>query len=143
LREGENVKKWEQEGCIYRVLIGGNKFWNLLKKKFQRVRVTGSAGTGIDLMWTRGEIFEIWISRVGGYGYAGAGTGTGGGYTGAGTRAAGKRVRVQKVFSKKNWPALSNPYPCTRLSAYTRARVRIPRVPGTGTGCTRRVLANP
>jgi hypothetical protein len=38
LREGENVEKWEEERYIYRVLIGGNKFWNLLKKKFQRVR---------------------------------------------------------------------------------------------------------
>jgi hypothetical protein len=53
----------------------------------------------------------------------------------AGTRAAGKRVRVrvQRIFSKKKTDRpFSNPYPCTRLPAYTRAWVRIPRVPDTG-----------
>jgi 3'-phosphoadenosine 5'-phosphosulfate sulfotransferase (PAPS reductase)/FAD synthetase len=49
--------------------------------------------------------------------------------TGTRVRAAGKRVRVQRFFSKKktNRP-LSNLYPCTRLPAYTLARVRV--VPG-------------
>jgi hypothetical protein len=54
----------------------------------------------------------------------------------AGTRAAGTRVRVrvrvQQIFSKKKTDRpFSNPYPCTRLPAYTRAWVRIPRVPDT------------
>jgi hypothetical protein len=57
--------------------------------------------------------------------------------TGAGTRAAVKRVRVQQVFSKKKTDRLfSNPYP------FTRPRIQIPRVPDTGTDCTRRVLTN-
>jgi hypothetical protein len=64
------------------------------------------------------------------------GTGMGGGRV-HGRRAAGKRVRVQRVFSKKNWPALLKPVP-----VYTRARIWIPRVPGTDTDCTRRILAN-
>jgi hypothetical protein len=74
---------------------------------FQRVR--GSAGTGIDLMWTEGGNFEIWISRVRGRGY-------------------GRRVRglgYNGFFPKKTWPALLKPvpvYPFTRL------------YPGTGTG---------
>jgi hypothetical protein len=56
-------------------------------------------------------------------GYAGARVRVRGyGYTGAGTRAAGKRVRVQRVFSKKKTDRpFSNPYPSTRL------------YPGTGT----------
>jgi hypothetical protein len=50
-------------------------------------------------------------------GYMGAGTGAG-----TGTWA---RVRVQRVFFPKNTARpFSNPYPCTRLPAYTRARVR-------------------
>jgi hypothetical protein len=57
-----------------------------------------------------------------------AGTGMGDGYTGAGTQAAGKRVRIQRVFSKKKLTGPSQTR--TRLPAYTRARVQ---VPGTGT----------
>jgi hypothetical protein len=46
--------------------------------------------------------------------------------------AAGKRVRVQQVFSKKKTDRrFTNPYSFTRL------------YPDTSTGCTRRVLANP
>jgi hypothetical protein len=41
-----------------------------------------------------------------------------------GTRAAGKRVRVQRVFSKK---MVTDPSQTRiRLPAYTRARVRVP-----------------
>jgi hypothetical protein len=62
------------------------------------------------------------------------------GYAGqaAGTRARlhGRRVngyKYNEFFPKKTDRPFSNPYPCTRLLAYTRARVRIPRVPGTDT----------
>jgi hypothetical protein len=49
--------------------------------------------------------------------------------TGGGRRTAGKRVRIQRVFFKKKTDRpFSNPYTCTRLPAYTRTRVRIPRV---------------
>jgi hypothetical protein len=57
-------------------------------------------------------------------GYAGTGTG-------ASTRAVGKRVRIQRVFSKKKLTGPSQT--CIRLPAYTRARVQVPRVSGTGT----------
>jgi hypothetical protein len=63
------------------------------------------------------------------------------GYEGAGTRAraAGKRVRVQRVFSKKkNWPALLKPvsvYPSTRLYPGTGTCTA-----GTGHGYTVRVV---
>jgi hypothetical protein len=52
----------------------------------------------------------------------------------AGTRAwvrGRKRVRIQRVFSKKK---LTDPSQTrTRLPAYTRARIRVPRVPDTDT----------
>jgi hypothetical protein len=48
----------------------------------------------------------------------------GGGY-------AGKRVRVQRVFSKKKLTGPSQTR--TRLPAYTRARVRVPRARTVGT----------
>jgi hypothetical protein len=55
----------------------------------------------------------------------------GDGYTGADTWAAGKRVRVQQVFSKKKLTGPSQTRTC--LPAYTRTHVQVPRVPGTGT----------
>jgi hypothetical protein len=55
------------------------------------------------------------------------------GYADTGTDSV-RRVWVQRVFSKKKTDRpFSSPYPCTRLPAYTRARVQIPRVPGTDT----------
>jgi hypothetical protein len=42
-------KCWEEEECIYRVLIGGNKIWNLLKKK----NPAGLAGMGTGLIWKK------------------------------------------------------------------------------------------
>jgi hypothetical protein len=56
-----------------------------------------------------------------------AGTGTGRGYAGP-VNGYG----YNEFFPKKTDRPFSNPYPCTRLPAYTRARVRIPRVPDTG-----------
>jgi hypothetical protein len=109
-------KCWEEEGCIYRVLIGGNKIWNLLiKKNFQRVRVTGSEGTGngygydFELMWTGGKFLKF---ENHGCGYNG-------------------------FFPKKTNQPFSNPYQFTRLYLGTGTDRGY-----TGTGCTRRVLAN-
>jgi hypothetical protein len=51
-------------------------------------------------------------------------------------RVRGRRVNeygYNEFFSKKTDRPFSNPYPYTCLPAYTRARVRIPRVPGTDT----------
>jgi hypothetical protein len=45
------------------------------------------------------------------------------------TRAAGKRIRVQRVFSKK---MMTDPFQThTRLPAYTRAWIRVPQITGT------------
>jgi hypothetical protein len=68
-------------------------------------------------------------ARVRGHGYADVGTRVR--YYGYGRRVrghgyAGKRVRVQRVFPKKKLVASSQTR--TRLPAYTRARVQIPRV---------------
>jgi hypothetical protein len=120
-------KCWEEEGCIYRVLIGGNKIWNLLKKKKFPAGTTvsgfGGYGYGFDLMWTGGKIFEIWKSRVRGREY---------GYAGTGTRARVCGHGYNGFFPKKHWPALLKPVPVYPLPAYTRARVRVQRVHGYG-----------
>jgi hypothetical protein len=50
---------------------------------------------------------------------------------GRGYAAAGKRVRVQRVFSKNK--LISPSQTRTRLLAYTRAQVRAPRVPDMST----------
>jgi hypothetical protein len=84
------------------------------------------AGTRIDLMWTEGGKF-LKFEFHGSTGTQGRGRG----------RTTGKQVRVQRGFSKKRVTGPSQTR--TRLPAYTRSRVR---VPGTSTGCTRRVLAN-
>jgi hypothetical protein len=81
-----------------------------------RVRVRGysGSGTGTEFFpsgygyWfdvNRGGIFEIWISRVGRYEVRGR--------------------RVQRIFSKKKRDRpFSNPYQCTHLPTYTRARIK-------------------
>jgi hypothetical protein len=78
-----------------------------------------------------GNLFIIWIEYIQLllFGITGRVRGCGYGRRAAGTRTVDKRV--QRVFSKKNVTGPSQTR--TRLPAYTRARVRIPRVPDTGT----------
>jgi hypothetical protein len=128
-------KCWEEEGCIYRVLIGGNKIWNLLKKK----KNPAGTGTGTGLIWC--ELGGKFL-KFENHGYAGAGARARvRGHMGAG---AGTRVRgygyagtgTTGFFPKNTARPFSNPYPCTRLPAYdTGTRVqtagtRVRVVPG-------------
>jgi hypothetical protein len=145
LRDWEKVKMLRNErksGVFIEFWLERINFEIYFKKKIP-AGTTGSADTGtdIDLMWTGGKFFEnfqnLWnIDLLNCYnvsancyndsetiitvqkpcnGYAGAGTGTTG------------------FFLKKTNRPFSNPYLCTRLPAYIRARVRIPWVPGTDT----------
>jgi hypothetical protein len=62
----------------------------------------------------------------------------------AGTRAAGKRVQVQRVFSqKKTDRPFSNPYPFTRLYPGTGTYTVGTGHGYTGTDCTRAGFSKP